>query len=139
MIPKSGNRFSDKIMRQTIRRASMPIRIRKLIGTVVLLVLVSVWGLLAMASSPHTDTSTSRTTVPISLRMRMGIDALRIVWRMILSENRFPLFGIMRCYHLRWDVHDYMVRAVSCKQAFHARSAFRSGVSRARGAAVRSE
>ena len=27
----------------------MPIRIRKLIGTVVLLVLVSVWGLLAMA------------------------------------------------------------------------------------------
>src|ERR1035437_5566543 len=49
MIPKSGNRFSDKIMRQTIRRASMPIRIRKLIGTVALLVLVSVWGLLAMA------------------------------------------------------------------------------------------
>jgi hypothetical protein len=49
MIPKSGNRFSDKIMRQTIRRASMSIRTRKLIGTVALLVLVSVWGLLAMA------------------------------------------------------------------------------------------
>jgi hypothetical protein len=49
MIPKSGNQFSDKIMRQTIRRASMSIRIRKLIGTVALLVLVSVWGLLAMA------------------------------------------------------------------------------------------
>jgi hypothetical protein len=49
MIPKSGNQFSDKIMRQTIRRASMSIRTRKLIGTVALLVLVSVWGLLAMA------------------------------------------------------------------------------------------
>jgi hypothetical protein len=48
MIPKSGNRFSDKIMRQK-SKAAMSIRTRKLIGTVALLVLVSVWGLLAMA------------------------------------------------------------------------------------------
>ena len=71
----------------------------------------------AIASRPHTDTSSSRATVPISLRVRMDMAALR--WR-----------------HLRCDAPDYMVRAVSCKQAFHARSGFSSGVSPARGAAV---
>ena len=48
MIRKSGNRFSCKIMRQE-SRAAMSIRTRKLIGTVALLALVSVWGLFAMA------------------------------------------------------------------------------------------
>jgi Protein of unknown function (DUF2842) len=49
MIPKSGNRLSDKIMRKIARRASMRIRTRKLIGTFALLALASVWALLAMA------------------------------------------------------------------------------------------
>ena len=44
-----GNRFSDKIMRKIARTAAMPVRVRKLIGTIALLLLVTVWGLLAMA------------------------------------------------------------------------------------------
>src|SRR5664279_1165473 len=90
----------------------------------------------AMASKPHTDTSTSKATVPISLRVRMDIEALSY-WRMILSENRFSLFGIMRvvviCGGLRMTIWSARYPA---KQAFHARSAFHSGVSRARAAAV---
>src|SRR5471032_524632 len=89
----------------------------------------------AIASRPHTDTSTSKATVPISLRVRMDMAALLYLAHDFVRKS-VPTFRDHAPSSLRCNAHDYMVRAVSCKQAFHARSAFRSGISRARGAAV---
>src|SRR5215475_11728758 len=52
----------------------------------------------AIANRPHTQTSTSRAIVPTNLRARMDI-------------------GALRASQLRIRPHDYMVRAVPCKQA----------------------
>jgi hypothetical protein len=61
MIPKSGYRFSDKIMLQQ-ESSSMRIRTRKLIGTVALLALVAAWALLAMAVAQFAFRSTNELT-----------------------------------------------------------------------------
>src|ERR1039458_21063 len=67
-----------------------------------------------MASRPHTDTSTSRATVPISLRMRMGIAAL--CWRhcdatcMTIWSARFP--ANKHSMHDQRSVPEFRVRAV---------------------------
>src|SRR6185437_7086671 len=54
-----------------------------------------------MASKAHTDTSTSKAMVPISLRIRTGMDGVLV-------------------RHLRESAHDYMVRAVfSSKHSMH--------------------
>src|SRR6476660_10267546 len=52
----------------------------------------------AIASRPHTKTSTSRAIVPMNLRVRMDI-------------------GVLRAPQLRMQARDYMVRAVLCNQA----------------------
>src|ERR1019366_7041745 len=67
-----------------------------------------------MASRPHTDTSTSRATVPISLRMRMGIAAL--CWRhcdatcMTIWSARFP--ANKHSMHDQRSVPEFRVRVV---------------------------
>jgi hypothetical protein len=58
MIPKSGYRFSDKIMLQQ-ESIAMRIRTRKLIGTVALLALVTAWALIAMAVAQFAFRSTN--------------------------------------------------------------------------------
>src|ERR1700757_3301256 len=66
MIPKSGYRFSGKIMLQQdssephpSRIALMRMRARKLVGTVALLALVTVWALIAMAVAQFAFRSTN--------------------------------------------------------------------------------
>src|SRR5882724_4088506 len=68
----------------------------------------------AMANKPQTHTSTSKATVPISLRARM----------------------FMVSHQLRWRLLDYMVPIVSRKQASHDRSDDNSPISCRRAAAL---
>src|SRR5476651_1633596 len=71
----------------------------------------------AMASNPHADTSSRSNMVPISLRVRMD----KVV---LLRED------------LRRGDPDYMVRAVTCKQAIHVDPGHNSEFSTARHAAL---
>src|SRR5487761_2430551 len=71
----------------------------------------------AIASKVHTEASTSRAAVPISLRVRMRMEALRFV--------------ICGAAHMTiWSAR------LPAKLTFHARLSHRPGVSRARGTAV---